>query len=201
MYVQEVCRLTMIATRELKRFKMLSDQRFTSQEVIEEITDCIRGWLSAAAGISKFLWQYQPESPKKPRNAKQEAAYKMAVFRTEKLRAICGLKDGAVLQNRDVRNGFEHLDERLDEILTGPEPAALFAGGIVDRELVTSNIKTIYLGTWDPKTMEILWQDHSVSIQVLQDEISQVNDKTADWLVAYGLPERPRQGPPTFTIS
>lgn len=64
----------------------------------------IRAFLTAAANISKALW---PNPGRKTANEFPD--------RGRILRDRLGVADDSPLANRDLRNHFEHLDERLEE--------------------------------------------------------------------------------------
>jgi hypothetical protein len=67
--------------------------------------------LSHSANLSKVFWP-PSDKPEMKRRGKM-------------LRAMFDMDADSPLRNRDVRNGFEHMDESLHEWLVDTEPPAL----------------------------------------------------------------------------
>ena len=88
--LEKQCKFLLIAEDELK--SGLRENKYN-------YTWCaIQNFLVAAGNISKILWPPKRGSKK----------------RGEEIRTRLGIKDESVLNDRSLRNHFEHFDERLD---------------------------------------------------------------------------------------
>jgi hypothetical protein len=102
----------------------------------------IQSFLTAIANISKALWGQHGDSPKRVRRRKER----------EPLRQILGVDDSSPLWSTDMRNNFDHFDERIEN----------WQGGFVD--LGWGNPDQ-YVGfrldqqwrNFDPTTLEVLF--------------------------------------------
>lgn len=98
---------------ELQRQAAHHARAFSEVQAAVEVNDHeamlyhAQAMLSAAAQISKLLWP-----PSERKWSPERRAW--ATARGERLREIC--QPDAVLNDRNVRNGLEHFDERLDTI-------------------------------------------------------------------------------------
>lgn len=72
--------------------------------------------LAAGALISKLLWpnpvNVRPNG--EPLNQSEESLRQATLLRGRTLRSVLRAKDLPILENRKVRNAFEHFDDRLD---------------------------------------------------------------------------------------
>jgi hypothetical protein len=76
----------------------------------------VQSLLGAGAMISKLLWpnpaRARPNG--EPLNQAEEALRQATLLRGRTLRSVLKAKDLPILENRKVRNAFEHFDDRLD---------------------------------------------------------------------------------------
>jgi len=63
-----------------------------------------------AAALARYFWP-------SPKGQRSSPVFQMKMARAEKLRRAFGLIDNSVLANKDLRNAWEHFDEKLDEYL------------------------------------------------------------------------------------
>jgi len=63
-----------------------------------------------AAALARYFWP-------SPKGQRSSPVFQMKMARAEKLRRAFGLIDNSVLSNKDLRNAWEHFDEKLDEYL------------------------------------------------------------------------------------
>jgi len=89
--IRDQCDYVRRATEELEPALAAQDT--------DRVWYCLQNLLSAAANISKALWGVNPEIEKA----------------REPLRASLGITDDSPLRSRELRNHFDHFDERLDE--------------------------------------------------------------------------------------
>ncbi len=90
----------------------------------DDLMRFIQEAISHAASLSRFFWP----SPKN----KNEPLGKLAESRGQKLRKAFQLDESSVLHNREMRNAWEHFDERLDAYLLEKTAGYFFPGCIVD---------------------------------------------------------------------
>lgn len=144
----------------------------------------VQGILTAGALISKILWMSQPQRAPGcncPPDPEAQAKHDEAKARCKRLRKELGISgDIPELSSRRVRNGFEHIDDRLD---------TYFAGGshFVDRILgpptavVIDDQPARVLRRFDPRASEVTVLDDSISLQALLDAIKDVALKAQRW--------------------
>ncbi|MGA9823484.1 MAG: hypothetical protein WBQ53_01410 [Methylocystis sp.] len=75
--------------------------------------------LTHAGALSRFFWPMQSKS-------------KVAVARGQSLREAFELDDTSALKNRELRNAFEHFDERIDEYLMQDHVGYFFPQAMID---------------------------------------------------------------------
>lgn len=84
--------------------------------------------ISHAASLSRFFWP----SPKN----KNSPIGKLAESRGIKLREAFKLDETSILYNREMRNAWEHFDERLDAYLIDKDAGYFFPQCIIDSHLL-----------------------------------------------------------------
>lgn len=120
--------------------------------------------LAAAAMISKLLWTKRTND------------------RGPILRAKLQIGEIPVLKSREVRNGLEHFDERLDRYFSEGH-RNIYDQNILDRDQIVVGGKTpMHLRLIDPKKGTISVLEDEVSIQELFDAIVDVTKRAKDWL-------------------
>jgi hypothetical protein len=146
--------------------------------------------LTAGALVSKMLIPSQgirrPKGCTCPANAEEQEQQNRMKQRCKELREALGYKKGGlpeILQQRKVRNGFEHYDSRLDDFLAN---SSLL---IVDRfvgpvdKLIKRDGKTIAVARRrldpDSRTANIL--DDSISLEELYDAVADVCERAKKW--------------------
>jgi hypothetical protein len=96
MQVRDQCRFVLLAADDLNDGM---GQGTSPNADIQRVFFALQNLLSAAANISKALWGSSPK----------------AAERRQALRGSLGVADDSPLRNRDLRNHFDHFDERLDK--------------------------------------------------------------------------------------
>jgi len=108
MEVKQQCVYALIAVQEMQA-------RLNNREQGFDVDGTYRFWsamqvfVGACATISKLCW---PSETKKRRETPDETQFR--IKRGLELRQSLGLTDSSPLQNKELRNSFEHIDERLD---------------------------------------------------------------------------------------
>jgi len=86
------------------RYEAIKDKNVPSDELISIVQEAV----GHSAALSRYFW------PNPVGKKKQPNLTKVKEMRGEKLRQAFGLDNNSVLYNRDLRNAWEHFDERLD---------------------------------------------------------------------------------------
>lgn len=84
-----------------------------------------------AAALSRYFWP----SPQGGEQGKHQRKIKQ--LRGKKLRKAFALDESSALFNRDLRNAWEHFDERLDAYLLENHAGYFFPGCILDSHTLT----------------------------------------------------------------
>ena len=63
-----------------------------------------------AAALARYFWP-------SPKGKKSSSIFQMKLARAEKLKKAFNLESDSVLANKDLRNAWEHFDEKIDEYL------------------------------------------------------------------------------------
>ncbi|MEQ1777185.1 MAG: hypothetical protein ABL863_01420 [Nitrosomonas sp.] len=91
------------------RYEVLKTKDVSAAELISILQEAV----GHSAALSRYFWPsffFDKKSQKQP-------LAKLKEKRAEKLREAFYLNDNSVLCNRDLRNAWEHFDERLDSYL------------------------------------------------------------------------------------
>jgi len=106
----EQCQLCMLAFAELEQFARkippISDEDWRNWNRM--VWSKVQAVLAASSAISRLLWP-------NPDSARGADAVARTVQRGRMLRGYLSLGSTPPLYHRDVRNAFEHVDERLDD--------------------------------------------------------------------------------------
>jgi hypothetical protein len=113
----------------------------------------LQNFLVAAANISKLLWGTKPATK----------------ARRTRLRIALGVDDTFAIRDRNLRNDFEHFDERVEDKCTKTHiyigrnvgPAGMIAIGDPDD----------HFQHYDPTTGQVTFWTHSVSVPAVLKEI------------------------------
>ena len=104
------------------RFDHFKTQYVTPDYLVSIVQEAV----GHAAALSRYFW---PSPKGKKKEAQQN---KLRINRGKKLRDAFGLNESSPLYNRDLRNAWEHFDERLDGYLLEHEAGMFFPSSIVD---------------------------------------------------------------------
>jgi len=97
-----------------------------SQNNAEELVGIIQEAVGHSAALSRYFWP-SPRCKKKQPMLKQ-----LQENRGEKLRAAFGIDENSPLYNRDLRNAWEHFDERLDEYFLENDSGYIFPSSLLN---------------------------------------------------------------------
>jgi hypothetical protein len=166
--IESQCRLAAVFANQLH--ELTDDENLTSSSPTwtDEVWAAVQGILAAAAMLNKLLWGQ---------------AGKFAAERAE-LRDMLGVEDDSPLGDPDVRNDFEHFDERLvhfveKAIAEGRPPNNISFRGLGDKLGVD-----LVLHHFDFQTGIVSFRDHETSLHDILDEIRRILPLIADpWIV------------------
>lgn len=191
-YVFRCIELAQMAATEMRTFESLFDARWETRD-ISDLNRSLRSFLSLAAGVSKLLWGASNRT--RDWTDQKEQAFQVRQERSRILREIANIDDDCILKDRDVRNSFEHLDERMDDHvaaydLDGKSTDVVLAwSGIVDQRLVDQGMNLISMGTIDPATFQVVWGDKKISLRSVEQALADVHRAMSRWLQARGVRE------------
>lgn len=121
-------------------------QELRSEEVNPEYLICIvQEAVGHAAALSRYFWP----SPGGKKNEPNQAILKES--RGEKLRKGFGLDEASALYNRDLRNAWEHFDERLDQYLLENDAGVFFPSCIVNSHTLADDPVSHIFKLLDPE--------------------------------------------------
>ncbi|GAB1045095.1 hypothetical protein AYI83_21075 [Shewanella algae] len=108
------------ADRCLKAFSAYDDL-LAGGASAEELISSVQEAIGHAAALSRYFW---PTSMGKKKEAKEQIAMRQA--RGEALREIYGVSNNSCLTDRDMRNAWEHFDEKLDVFVLSHDAGCFF---------------------------------------------------------------------------
>ncbi|MGD9719759.1 MAG: hypothetical protein AB7O59_00905 [Pirellulales bacterium] len=127
----------------------------------------VQSLLVFSGNVSKLFW---PPDPK----------YKA---RGVQLRASLGVEDDNALNDRKLRNCFEHFDEHLEEWLKEHEGKGLVDHCIANRNVLTSIKPEIYRRLYEPETYSVIFIGEQFPLRPIEEALWKVVKK-ADLVVA-----------------
>jgi len=124
----------------------------------------IQSALGCAANVGKMLWP-APTDPD---------AAKIAIPRGARLRALLKIETDPVLEDRRLRNSFEHLDERVDKWAQQPRKLMLNVFGPINVVVgwTHDEIFTMY----DPVSRSVRMLRHTVSLFDVKTSVERVQE-------------------------
>jgi len=152
----------------------------------------VQGLLGAAAILSNLLWP-NPASKTvdcEPLSADREQARQRTLARGKALRKTLGVTGASPLQNRKVRNGFEHIDERLDQYLF--EHARGASRYFVDRSIMAPDKvrfggqPAVFLRLIDPGPPTVSVMGDTLELLPLNNAIDDLGYRAQHWLQDHG---------------
>ena len=129
---------------------------------IDIIADCIT-LLAALASLRRFLFE----------NNRSESAIQA---RCRNLRRLLGEPDLPILSSAAVRNSWEHLDERMDDLL--PRLAEGDALSHIHVAATPPGTRTTVLKRFDPTALTIQFADQVVSLVPAMAEVAELMIRT-----------------------
>ena len=100
----------------------------------EELIGSVQEAIGHAAALSRYFW---PTSMGKKKEAKEQIA--MRLSRGKLLREQYGITNESPISNRDIRNAWEHFDEKLDTYLMSHDAGYFFPSSIIGNHETADN--------------------------------------------------------------
>ncbi len=156
------CKTLLIAADDLSRTLPSLNKWPRSQPVseVDRVWIALQSLLVAAANISKLLWG------SRGKREKQRA----------ELRASIGITDSSPLRDVDLRNDFEHFDERLETWFAEPPGPVLMMRNIGPPNMVSPQPDKRF-HHFDPATGEVTFWAHTSLIPPIVDETRIIFDR------------------------
>jgi hypothetical protein len=158
----EQARTTLVETATEREAEWNQIGREVFGEYMRHAWFALQSVLVSAANVSKLLWGSRGK-----RSAERQA-----------LRDSLGVADSSPLRDPDLRNDFEHFDERLEEMYGGEDGRSIYAGrniGSMDHLIVPAmNVKQF--GHYDPPSGVVTFWDHSFSVPKILAETQRIVD-------------------------
>jgi hypothetical protein len=128
----------------------------------DEVFADVQSVITFAANVGKMLW---PDP--KPRMAD------IAKARAGRLQQLVGIRNDKALEDRRIRDDFEHIDERID-LWTQRQPANLVIHFVTDDDAMAVGNPTDYFTRLNRKTLVASMLLHRVNLQELSDSVIKV---------------------------
>jgi len=134
----------------------------------EYLVSLIQEAVGHAAALSRYFWP-SPQGKKDQPNVK-----KLKEARGEKLRSSFELNKNSALFNRDLRNAWEHFDERLDLYLLEHEAGMFFPSCVVDSHKLADDPVGHIFKLLDPDTECLVLMGSKYFFTPIREEVSRV---------------------------
>ena len=144
-------------------------EHFKNQDVSADyLISIVQEAVGHAAALSRYFWP-SPKGKNKEPNQK-----KLKESRGLKLRKSFGLDESSPLYNRDLRNAWEHFDERLDTYLLENDAGHFFPSCIIDSHLLADDPVGHIFKLLDPQEECLVLMGTKYFFSPLREEVKKV---------------------------
>lgn len=174
----------------------LQDLRFYQDKDPRRAISASIALLGSAAAISKLLGgdpppQLRPGATSQAL-AEHEVQSEFAAKRGKALRRVYkrGAKKVDVLHERSVRNGFEHVDHRLDRYNLESKGKSLVRRSLVNGRancFGENHRDVVFLGVIDYQSGDIIVMDDEISVTRLGVAIDYILERSSEWLKQHAI--------------
>lgn len=105
------------------RYETLEKTQYNAVKLVSIVQEAV----GHSAALSRYFW------PSKRVRKKQPMLNKLGEKRGEKLRRAFGVDENSIFYNRDLRNAWEHFDERLDEYFLENDVGVFFPSSLLGK--------------------------------------------------------------------
>lgn len=153
-------------SRQCKFATISYDQIVNQSADMNHFWSSAQSFLVSTANISKIFW---PPSPI-PRDPVVQKEYQ---DRASFLKNLLSISDASPLNNRDVRNDFEHFDARLHTWLKETAGKTIIDSNIMQKGALEIGpvSKFGYLRNYDPTDFTLTFWDHEYNLKNIRDSI------------------------------
>ncbi|WP_426303022.1 hypothetical protein [Arthrobacter sp. R-11] len=166
--------------REIKRPAQIADcfvawlEGARSQGNITAVFAAAQGLLSASVAVSRILWPDDYINKKVLTREQSEALPGHRDYRSQALRTTLAADDFRdLLADRDVRNAFEHFDQRMDLHLMGGKPIVDFNVGMP--EFIDAPFNTLRL--FDDVRNDLAILGNTINLKQLYRAMKELSDR------------------------
>jgi hypothetical protein len=157
------CRFILMAMHELNRAGVAGND--------QELWMALQTIVVSAANLSKMLWgSFSP------------GRIRARAERRAPLRAALGVSDESPLYDMNLRNDFEHFDERLDTWKDAPRGGNIYIGrniGSGNAIFVAGQPAEPHFHHFDPATARVSFWQHEVDINAIIQEVQSLLPRAA----------------------
>lgn len=136
----------------------------------DSVVSILQEAVGHAAAISRFFW---PSSTGK-KNEKE--LINMRKLRGEKLRKAFNLDESSDLYKRDIRNAFEHFDEKMDLYFLGDNYGAFYPECIIDSHELSDIPGQNIFKLIDPKAQCLILLGKKFNFSNIRTEVRNIHD-------------------------
>ncbi|MCS0129228.1 hypothetical protein NDJ14_23325 [Vibrio alginolyticus] len=168
--IKEECEFCLAAVQQMNL--ILKEQ--SKGDFFREALDLVHH----SAAISRILW---------PPGCRDKAKKKRSQRRGQALRDELNIKNGHVIQNRTLRDHFEHFDERLDDWAENSKHKNIISTLFGPRNAVQGDSidDTDIIHHYDPETKKYAFRGEEFDIQELVDGIDDIYNKVSNCLTIH----------------
>jgi hypothetical protein len=146
----------------------------------EATWNALQGLVVSAGNVTKILWR----SPANKERTKKQLAEMLSVRGL--LREFLSVGDASPLRNAQLRNAFEHFDDRLEDWYFSDDPMFVSRNvGSLATMKTFSETKHVF-HHFDPDTMTVTFWENSFEVGAVTDELARITPLAAE-VAKYGL--------------
>jgi hypothetical protein len=148
-----------------ERFARLEDPRDDPEYAASVIQEAV----GHAAAVSRFFW------PAAARKREPEALRKLRDLRGQRLRAAFVITDESPLASRNLRNAWEHFDERLDRYQLQTDSGILLPGCLIENHGIADDPAGYTFKVLDPEAECLVLLSERFFYGEIRDEVARVH--------------------------
>lgn len=161
-FMSEIRVQSLMAAEAFRRVEELAGDRFAGDQRRQlernlRLWQAVHTFLASCTVISRILWP----GPKAPRKQRKRGA---------ELRHLLGLPETSPLADRFVRDGLDHIDERIDRWVPANQGKKLVGWRITGKE-EPADPETVTLRKIDQDTLEVWIADVRCDLRELAREV------------------------------
>lgn len=166
------------ASRSLEAFSRYDDRCAVGASG-DEMLAAVQEAVTHAGGLSRYFWPPRPKSTDLPNFAL------LIADRGKKLRAAFNLNDQSPLNNRRLRNTFEHFEENVDMFLLEVSAGKFFPQTVLAPNIVTDSQVDHYFRLLDADAQSIVLLGNRFDFEPIREAVWAIHT-TAEEMVKRG---------------